>query len=100
MDLQVQFGTNLRMQRLSQAMSQEALAYDADIAMNYLSGIERGTRNPSLQIIERLANALRIPVANLFMPVTAHDGIPSRLKPGRRPTNFVRKKRSSGKRRR
>lgn len=98
MNLQEQFGANLRKQRLSQGKSQETLAYDADITMNYLSGIERGARNPSLQVIGQLANALRIQITDFFVPIASREALPARLKSGRRPVNFVRKKRSNARR--
>lgn len=39
-------------------MTQEQLAFDAEIDLTYLGGIERGRRNPSLLVMVRLATAL------------------------------------------
>jgi len=41
--------------RKSLALSQEALALEAEIDRTYISGMERGLRNPSLDLIVRLA---------------------------------------------
>ena len=48
-------------------MTQEDLAGKANIHRTYLSDIERGTRNPSLINIERLAYALACPSRNCFI---------------------------------
>lgn len=47
-------------------MSQEAFADRCGFARSYMSRIERGRGNPSLDAIETLAAALRVPVAKLF----------------------------------
>ena len=47
-------------------MSQEEVAHLAGIHVTYLSGIERGRRNPSLNNIRRLAFALGASVKDLF----------------------------------
>lgn len=54
------FGRNLRMARLASGHSQESLAAATKIDRTYISGIERGVRNPSLDYIERLADALGV----------------------------------------
>ena len=59
------FGQNVRKMRGASGLTQERLAEKADLDPTYISGIERGVRNPSLLIISRLARALRIPVAKL-----------------------------------
>lgn len=46
--------------------SHQALAHQAGLDRTYVSGIERGTRNPTLDIIYRLARALSLPVAVLL----------------------------------
>ncbi len=51
--------------RGASGLTQERLAEKADLDPTYISGIERGIRNPSLLIISRLARALRIPIAKL-----------------------------------
>lgn len=51
-------GENVRRMRLEQGMSQEKLAFEAEIDLTYLGGIERGRRNPSLLVLARIADAL------------------------------------------
>lgn len=46
-------------------MSQEQLALDAGMKRAYLSDVERGTRNPSIRALERLATALGVEPAEL-----------------------------------
>ena len=47
-------------------MSQEDLAYEAGIHRTYVSLLERGAGNPSLDVIERLARALGVSITSLF----------------------------------
>lgn len=47
-------------------LSQEELAERAELHQTYISDIERGGRNPSLENVEKLANALGISIARLF----------------------------------
>lgn len=79
-----QVGINLRRARIAKGLSQEALANDAEVAMNYVSGIERGTRNPTVLILARLCRILGMPPAQLFAPVSGKEGLSKNLKPGRR----------------
>ena len=52
------FGILIRMKRYKKEMTQEALSEKADIHPTYLSGIERGRKNPTLRKIFSLAKAL------------------------------------------
>ena len=65
------FGQNVRKQRTERGLSQEALADKAALDPTYISGIERGVRNPSLLSIIRIAQALGIESGNLFEGVRA-----------------------------
>ncbi|KMW73171.1 BamHI control element [Photorhabdus luminescens subsp. luminescens] len=47
-------------------MSQEAFADKCGIDRTYISGIERGVRNPTLEIINIIANGLQIELTDLF----------------------------------
>jgi transcriptional regulator with XRE-family HTH domain len=60
------FGQRLRELRLRKNLSQEALAELAQLDRTYISGIERGKRNPSLRNLISIANALEISLASLF----------------------------------
>ena len=66
MDLVRILGGNVRRERKRLGLSQEALAHDADMKRSYLSDLERGTRNPTVKAIERLAKALGVEASELF----------------------------------
>jgi transcriptional regulator with XRE-family HTH domain len=57
------YGRALRELRIERGLSQERLAQVANLDRTYVSGIERGERNPSLANILKLADALGIPLA-------------------------------------
>jgi transcriptional regulator with XRE-family HTH domain len=65
------FGQNVRKNRTEKGLSQEALAEKADLDPTYISGIERGVRNPSLLSIVRIAKALGTDSGSLFEGVKA-----------------------------
>lgn len=52
--------------RLDRKWTQEQCAAEAQIATAYLSGLERGVRNPTVRVLARLAEALNQPLAALF----------------------------------
>ena len=58
MDLSRHFGAAVRRHRELMRISQEELAHRAGLDRTYVSGIERGRRNPTLLILQRLADAL------------------------------------------
>ncbi|MCW7548105.1 cell morphology transcriptional regulator XreR1 [Photorhabdus sp. P32] len=60
------FGQRVRYFRQSSGMSQEAFADKCGIDRTYISGIERGVRNPTLEIINIIANGLQIELTDLF----------------------------------
>ncbi|WP_449123652.1 helix-turn-helix domain-containing protein [Pseudomonas sp. MPG01] len=60
------FGQRLREIRLSRSLSQEELSSRADLDRTYVSGCERGKRNPSLKTIIRLAIALGVDPKDFF----------------------------------
>lgn len=64
-DVKINFGKRLRKLREAEGVSQEALAHDAGLDRTYVSSIERGKRNVSLENIARLAKALGIPISEL-----------------------------------
>lgn len=66
MTYQVAFGRHIREIRLRRDETQEEVAHRAGIHVTYLSGIERGVRNPSLTSICALAWGLGVPVSELF----------------------------------
>ncbi len=60
------FGEKVRAQRKKMGLSQEELAHRASVHVTYLSAIERGERNPALENLYAIANALGVPLAELF----------------------------------
>ena len=60
------FGENLKRLRQAKGISQEELAFKADLDRTYISGIERGKRNVSLINLYRIAAALEIPAHQLL----------------------------------
>lgn len=66
MEIRKQFGHNVRKYRKLTGLSQEQFALQYDIDRTYVSGIERGKRNPTVVIVAKLAAALNVSVADLF----------------------------------
>lgn len=66
MDVVALFGKNVRTFRDREGLSQEELAFRAGMKRSYLSDLERGTRNPSVRALGRLAEALGIAPARLL----------------------------------
>ena len=60
------FGSHLQSLRKKKGLSQEETADRAGVHVTYLSGIERGFRNPSIRNVRRLAQALSVPTRELF----------------------------------
>lgn len=58
MDIRKKFGKRLRALREERGWSQEEFADRAGLHRTYVSAVERGVRNPTLSVIERLAKAL------------------------------------------
>ncbi|MBF0035514.1 helix-turn-helix domain-containing protein [Citrobacter freundii] len=65
--IQAQFGAHLKKLRLQSGLSQEAFADRCGLDRTYVSGIERGVRNPTLEVINVLATGLNIDIAELFI---------------------------------
>ncbi|WP_300394126.1 helix-turn-helix transcriptional regulator [Henriciella sp.] len=65
MDIRVRVGKNLRRLRRAQGWSQEEFADIAGYHRTYISGIERGIRNPTITVIENLAKSLKTTASEL-----------------------------------
>jgi CheY-like chemotaxis protein/DNA-binding transcriptional regulator YiaG len=65
-DLKKHLGTTIRAQRSSLGISQEELAYRSGLHRTYISDLERGARNPSIETVGKLASALDMSVSKLF----------------------------------
>lgn len=66
MDINKQLGMRIKYLRGLKKWSQEDLALEAEVNKNYLSDLERGERNPTLKVLEKIANALGISLSELF----------------------------------
>ena len=66
MDIRQRLGRNLRRLREAKGWSQEAFADEAGIHRTYVSDIERGARNPTITVVERLAKPFEVTVAELL----------------------------------
>ena len=66
MTIQKQIGEAIRSLRLELRMSQEELAEASGTHRTYVSQLERGTRNPTVTVLARLARALKVELPDLF----------------------------------
>jgi transcriptional regulator with XRE-family HTH domain len=78
-------GLNLRRLRTERDISQERLAFDSGVDRSYLGGMERGEENPTVDILDRVAITLAVPVGDLFTPVEGK--VLKGLRRGRKPSN-------------
>jgi transcriptional regulator with XRE-family HTH domain len=65
-DWKVILGRNVRKLRQQKKLTQEELAFEAEIDLTYVGGIERGKRNPSLMVMARIAEALSVQLPKLL----------------------------------
>jgi transcriptional regulator with XRE-family HTH domain len=66
MDPILKFGRRVKKLRKEAHLSQEELAFRADMKRSYLSDLENGKRNPSVRALIRLATGLEVPPAHLL----------------------------------
>ena len=66
MDVRERVGLNLQRLRREKGLSQEELADRAQIHQTYLSGVERGKRNPTITVLQRIAQALNADIMDLL----------------------------------
>jgi transcriptional regulator with XRE-family HTH domain len=71
---QVEFGDRLRARRQELGWSQEALAFKAGINRTYIASLESGRRNPSLDLIARLAVAMKLDAGELVRGLERFKG--------------------------
>lgn len=65
-EILIKFGKNVRELRKSKGLSQEELAYKADLHRTYIGMIERAEKNITLENIRKLANAFDVQIKVLF----------------------------------
>ena len=69
MDVRRRVGLNLKRFRRELGLSQEEFAFKAGLHRTYISGVERGVRNPTILVLEEIALALGVPSAKLLEDV-------------------------------
>ena len=75
---------NLRRLRVVRGLSQENLAADAGIDRSYVSRLERGLENPTVAVLEQLADALGAAIVEFFAVPNPDEPPPKPLRGGRR----------------
>jgi len=66
MDIKQKVGQRIRELRKQLDLSQEGLAYKAEVDRTYVTDVENGRRNVSLEILERLIKALNVSISEFF----------------------------------
>ena len=77
---------NVRRIRVKRGISQERLAFDTGIDRSYMGGLERGTENPTVDLLDRIAKTLDVPLADLFVMPSKGAQNPKNLPRGRKAT--------------
>jgi len=67
-------GENLRLHRLRKGLSQEQLALSAGVNTSYIGQLERGEKNPTVKILDKIASALEVTTVELIAPNEAKGG--------------------------
>lgn len=73
MRARARIGWNLKRLRAERGVTQEDFANDSGFDRGYISGVERGVRNPSIDVLERIAKALDADVVELLDVTMAKD---------------------------
>jgi transcriptional regulator with XRE-family HTH domain len=76
---------NLGRIRVRRGLSQERLAFDAGVDRSYVGGLERQEENPTVDVLDRLARTLSVPISELFVAPAKGASPPKPLRGGRRP---------------
>lgn len=66
-NVNIKFGKRIKELRMDENISQEELAFRCQLSKNYVSDVERGTRNVTLKVIEKFAMGLKVPIQYLFV---------------------------------
>lgn len=75
MKAQEQLGMRIKYLRQKRGMSQLDLSFEANVNKNYICDLENGRRNPSLEILERIADAFGITLEELFKGISSVPGV-------------------------
>ena len=85
MDARTLVGLNLRRLRVAEGLTQEALGLAAACEPSYVGRVERGTENPTVDLLEAFALVLGAPIGLLFEPLPPGYVAPPNLPAGRKP---------------
>ena len=66
MDVRRRVGLNVKRFRAERGLSQEELAFECGLHRTYVSGVERGVRNPTVIVLEKIAKALKVATSVLL----------------------------------
>jgi transcriptional regulator with XRE-family HTH domain len=66
MDVRRRVGLNVKRFRAERGLSQEELAFECGLHRTYISGVERGVRNPTVVVLEKIAKALKVATSLLL----------------------------------
>lgn len=66
MDVRKRVGLNLQALRRDRSLTQEELSGRSGVHQTYLSGLEHGKRNPTVAVLEKLADALGVDIEDLL----------------------------------
>ena len=81
MDIRRRVGRNLRRLRDERGLSQEELAFEAELHRTYISGVERGVRNPTIEVLAKIAVGLGVQPHRLLEPPQPSAGRTRSRKP-------------------
>lgn len=87
MNLRTRIAWNLRRIRTLRGITQENLAVDANVDRTAISGIERADYNPSIDLLDKLADALQVDVLDLLAVLPEGMDEPKPMKAGRKPVD-------------
>ncbi len=73
MNVNKQLGMRVRYLRKQKGLSQLDLSFESGVNKNYISDLERGDRNPTLQVLERIANSLDVTLEDLFKGIQSFE---------------------------
>jgi len=65
-DIKIKIGQRIKELRKKLELSQEALAYDAEVDRTYITDVENGRRNVSVEILEKIIAALQVSISEFF----------------------------------
>lgn len=86
MEIQELLALNLRRIRVAKNISQDELALLAGVERAYVGHVERGSKNPTILTLDKLAKALNCEIKDFFIDIKGNDSARTNLVPGRKKT--------------